>query len=398
VRQIFLFIAFTLLFCVEVSAQVTKVLISGTGSTSDSLLQVSFKAGYASHNNATFGGIITTFVDGSVGISNSFVRARDSGYQVIIRSTSGLSSVIDTAVNYPQVQVFMPAGANSYTQIFTGNITTCPVISTGCGDSQNRTGYSIEFWGPNPLSSPNNGLLSSYSNAYIAGQMSFLANYGIKTITQVRALARQYGDTFDIHNGYGKIKVDTLFKVLPVELISFTAKLNNKNVLLDWKTATEVNNYGFEIERKKDSWVKIGFIEGAGTTNAPKQYSFSDQDILSRKYFYRLKQIDRDGKFEYSMEIEVNTVNTPNNFLLSQNYPNPFNPNTIISYQIPNNGIVTLKVFDVLGKEVVMLVNESKQAGKYEVNFNASSLSSGVYFYRLQAGSLTEIKKMILNK
>lgn len=195
--------------------------------------------------------------------------------------------------------------------------------------------------------------------------------------------------------------------VLPVELSSFSAAIIGQTIKLNWITVSEVNNYGFEIERKSDSnpiWDKIGFVAGNGNSNSIKIYSFIDPNLHSGKYSYRLKQIDNDGTYEYSKAIEVN-FEIPKTFYLSQNYPNPFNPTTIIKYTVPNvtqNGIerdrVQLKIFDLLGNEVATLVNGYKPAGSYEVNFNAARLSSGIYFYRLQIGGRIEIKKMTLLK
>lgn len=171
-------------------------------------------------------------------------------------------------------------------------------------------------------------------------------------------------------------------------------------MLLNWETKTEISNYGFDIERlaeQNNEWMKIGFVNGSGNSNSPKQYSFTDNNVNSGKYSYRLKQIDSDGKYEYSRTIKV-VIGTPNNFVLNQNYPNPFNPVTNIEYAIDSKQYTILKVYDVLGNEVAILVTEDKEAGSYEVEFDASSLTSGVYFYRLQAGSYIATKKMMLMK
>jgi hypothetical protein len=186
---------------------------------------------------------------------------------------------------------------------------------------------------------------------------------------------------------------------LPVELSSFTASVKEKSVHLFWKTETEVGNYGFDVERSgiKGDWKMIAFIEGHGNSNSPNSYSYVDKNPIGGfKFKYRLKQIDTDGKFEYSEELEVELV--PTEYALYQNYPNPFNPITTIKYQIPELSFVTLKVFDVLGNEIVTLVNEDKPAGSYEVEFNATSLPSGICFYKLQAGDYVETKKMVLMK
>jgi hypothetical protein len=190
---------------------------------------------------------------------------------------------------------------------------------------------------------------------------------------------------------------------MPVELISFTAIPDNKGVQLSWTTATEVNNYGFEIEKggMKDelgimNWEKIGFVDGHGSTNAPKSYTFVDG---SAKGFivYRLKQIDHDGYFKYSHHIEV-TVYTPVSVKLLQNYPNPFNPVTQIRYQMVASGPVSLKIFDLLGREVAILVHELKDAGIYTARFDATQLPAGMYVYELSTNNTRIVKKMLLLK
>jgi hypothetical protein len=187
--------------------------------------------------------------------------------------------------------------------------------------------------------------------------------------------------------------------IVPVELVSFSASVAANVVTLNWSTVTELNNYGFEIERSSDKtgWRTIGFREGKGTTSEPQQYSYSDKlDIISSKLYYRLKQIDFNGSFEYSDIVEVDIA--PSVFSLSQNYPNPFNPTTSIKYQISELSFVKLKIYDVLGSEIITLVNDEKLAGSYSVEFDATGLPSGTYFYKLQAGKFVEIKKMVLMK
>jgi len=186
--------------------------------------------------------------------------------------------------------------------------------------------------------------------------------------------------------------------VVPVELISFIAIVNGNQVELEWQTATEKNNSGFEVQRMDNAnWEPIGFVPGFGTTTDQHSYTFSDENLSDGIYHYRLKQINYDGSFEYSNEIEVE-ISLVKEFNLSQNYPNPFNPSTKISYQIPTNGNVTLKVFDLIGNEVATLVNENKTAGNYSIEFNASDLPSGVYFYELKSANLIQTKKMMLMK
>jgi hypothetical protein len=194
--------------------------------------------------------------------------------------------------------------------------------------------------------------------------------------------------------------------VLPIELTLFSASSKLNGVELKWKTAIEINNYGFEIEKtvvsdqsSGISWKKIDFVEGNGTTNVPKEYTYIDKNIEAGNYSYRLKQIDRDGQFKYSQTVEVNMSSvTPKVFDLRQNYPNPFNPSTVISYQLPTTNHVSLKVYDVIGREVATLVNEVKEAGYYSATFDASSLSSGLYFSRLEFDGRHKMGKMLLIK
>jgi photosystem II stability/assembly factor-like uncharacterized protein len=188
---------------------------------------------------------------------------------------------------------------------------------------------------------------------------------------------------------------------LPVELVSFTASVRNNTVNLNWETATEVDNYGFEIERKDNNsnWTRIGFIEGHSTSNSPKYYTFSDNPTGSSKFSYRLKQIDNDGKFEYSHEVEVLIDNLPNGYLLGQNYPNPFNPETSIKFVLKENTKATLKVYNALGELVATLFDGIADAGRfYNIKFNGINLSSGLYIYTLDAGKYRQTRKMILMK
>ena len=187
---------------------------------------------------------------------------------------------------------------------------------------------------------------------------------------------------------------------LPVELVSFTASKLYDHVILNWNTETEVTNYGFEVQRSSEAghWDLLGFVEGAGNSNSPRQYSYEDSNPdIPGKYSYRLKQIDNDGSFEYSQTVEIN-VYSPNKFELKQNFPNPFNPATKIKFSVSNKQFVSLKVYNTLGKEVKTLVNEEKSAGTYEVEFSSDDLPSGIYFYKITVGDFTQAKKMILLK
>jgi len=145
-------------------------------------------------------------------------------------------------------------------------------------------------------------------------------------------------------------------------------------------------------------WQTIGFVEGHGNSNSPKEYSFTDASPLSGTVQYRLKQIDNDGKYDFSKEVEITVTAMPKAFVLEQNFPNPFNPSTVISYQLPAMSNVELKIYDLLGNEVAALVNEQKEAGSYQIQFDGSKLSNGVYFYKLQAEGVELTKKLLLLK
>ena len=191
--------------------------------------------------------------------------------------------------------------------------------------------------------------------------------------------------------------------LIPVELISFDYALNENGIRLNWVTATEKNNKCFEIDRKLENsgWVKIGIVPGSGTTTEKSYYRFTDglkNVSLTGAIKYRLKQIDFDGTVGYSQEIEVDAGKILSGYSISQNFPNPFNPVTTIDYQLPVSGFVVLRVYDIRGNEVNTLVKEYKPAGRYSINFDASSLSSGVYLYRLQAGLFNSTKKLVVLK
>jgi hypothetical protein len=220
------------------------------------------------------------------------------------------------------------------------------------------------------------------------------------------------GDSNDADFWY----IDDLYLIdlnpVPVELTSFSANANKNDVELNWSTATELNNKGFELQRRSEDrdFNKIAFINGHGTTTETHTYSFKDENPGEGIFFYRLKQIDLSGTFDYSDEVMV-TISNPVSFELEQNYPNPFNPSTTIKFTISPAStklyaggdlqFTNLKVYDVLGKEVATLVNEESAiggAGSYKVEFNAAGLPSGIYFYKLQTDVFIATKKMILMK
>lgn len=380
------------------------VVVSGFIPEHDEDVLQSFLEGYSSYNGFQFSG--RAYVHYSTNILNSLLFASENEYELVIRSYTGLLDAINQADDFPELQIIMPSGSNSFIESFSGDIINSPVIVTGAGTSHNVTGYTLEFFSIDPTGEN----LSSFSNGYIAGQLAFLADFLGLSYNEARMLARSTATMqgeYDYFDGFGSINLGEAIDVtLPVELTLFTATIQMNNVNLIWRTETEINNLGFEIERKVPSnitqsdidsgWVKIGFVPGYGTTTDPKEYSYLDDItvISSTILVYRLKQVDFDGTFEYSNEVLVENI-SPGDFELKQNYPNPFNPSTNIRYAVGSRQFVVLKVYDVLGGEIATLINEEKSAGTYNVRFDASLLKSGVYFYTLKAGNFIETKKMI---
>ena len=390
-----------LLTC-TVKAQVTKVIVGGFDK--DSLhnrdVRISFLQGYSSYNGEQFPGIVDV---GMGDLMEDYSYADTNGYQMLIVSYAYNPSYWAAQASFhPGIMGCFPAGSNSHILRYNGDITALPgnMVITGAGAERNLTAYKINFHDVDPLSSNN---YSSFSNGYIAGKIAYVRNHcGIpdpswdEIKNAVTSTASRNG-ALDLEDGYGIINVgNAVTAVLPVELTSFSYELSRNGVLLQWKTATEVNNYGFEIERSlssentysngTDDWEKIGFVSGNGNSNSGKQYSFFDNSPAGGSEFcYRLKQIDFNGKFKYS---EILTVRYyPSGFELYQNYPNPFNPVTTVKFSIPIRGFVTIDVFNLLGEKVAVILNRECEVGIHEIEFSAAGISSGVYFYEINAYS-----------
>ncbi len=219
-------------------------------------------------------------------------------------------------------------------------------------------------------------------------------------------ITREHVAQLIISGNPNTVYVDNVFfhaEGVPVELTSFAANVVNENIVLEWLTATETNNKGFEIQRSLDNenFNVIGFIDGKGTTTEKQSYSFTDASIAGGTYFYRLRQVDFDGSFEFSNVVETEFL--PTEFTLQQNYPNPFNPATTIKFALPVESKVNITVYNALGQKVTEIANQTFNAGLQNVNFDASELSSGMYIYQINAqgingNNFTATKKMILMK
>jgi hypothetical protein len=195
------------------------------------------------------------------------------------------------------------------------------------------------------------------------------------------------------------MKRGNIFTVVPVELASFSSVVNGNSVEFSWLTATETNNLGFNIERRRDTdWQTVAFVNGSGTSTATNSYSYTDSNLEPGVYLYRLTQVDLDGSLNLLKEVEVEIVPVPAEFSLLQNYPNPFNPSTTITFTLAGEGNVTLTVYDVMGREAASLLSGRMAQGKHSVMFDASTLSSGIYFYKLTAGGKSLTRKLMLIK
>jgi len=349
---------------------------------------------------------------GEAGWNNSFCQPYDVGFfsffgtnNTKIYQPFGNGLVLTHPT--PGLVNSMAIWANNSTRIMTGSnlmlysvdggLSWTNVNAIGTGDILGITGAgSIWYYvrGSSVYKSTNDG--GNWSNDYTASgtyNHIFLSPLGLY-MWAVRSNGGISRYLFDIP--------------LPVELSSFTSSVSERDVTLNWSTISETNNSGFEIERKdarretNDDWQKINFVVGSSNSTVMNHYQFTDRGLNAGKYNYRLKQIDFNGNFNYhNLSSEV-TVGVPEKFNLSQNYPNPFNPTTTINFDIPFDGNVNIKLYDLTGKEISKIVNEYKTAGYYTINFNASSLPSGVYIYRLSADTegknFSVEKKMMLVK
>ncbi|GMU84946.1 MAG: hypothetical protein AMXMBFR48_01880 [Ignavibacteriales bacterium] len=242
---------------------------------------------------------------------------------------------------------------------------------------------------------------ADFANAFTYGITPSMGNNSNTGGTGDLEVRRNPDGTVDIfvlgtNNGFGLYHTTA---EVPVELTSFAAAISGSDVVLNWSTASEVNNSGFSIERKAagESFTSVSFVEGKGNTAELSRYTYTDKDVTPGVYTYRLKQIDFDGTFSYSTEVEVN-VEIPGVFELAQNYPNPFNPSTTIKFALPKDANVTLSVYSVLGEKVATIINGSLKAGNHVVNFDATKLSTGLYIYKLEAGEFSATKKMMFLK
>jgi photosystem II stability/assembly factor-like uncharacterized protein len=378
-------------------ASSSSVICAKTTDGGTSWTDISTAAGFGTSTIYDIASINTNTVF-VVGASSKCVMSTDGG-NTFNAFTSGISSTIYSVIKFKDNLLgFLGGNYNKLSKTTDGGTTWNSVTlpSPMNYSSSSVSIRSIIFGDPTStdvwVSSDSGNVLYSSDNGV---NWVFPTR---NTVNNIYSLS-YYGGNLWAGGANGLIMNSISPKPLPVELSSFSAKTVDNSVQISWKTATETNNFGFEIQRSEtntDNWVKTGFVNGAGNSNSSKQYSFVDKVSQDGKYYYRLKQIDKDGKFTYSNQVEVTVM--PAIFALEQNYPNPFNPNTVIKYSIPASGFVKLQVYNALGARVAILVKTMQEAGNYEVNFDASHLASGLYFYCLESGNNIVVKKMTLLK
>ncbi|MFI5236399.1 MAG: S8 family serine peptidase [Ignavibacteriales bacterium] len=325
---------------------------------------------------------------------------------IVSSSPWGPATWEDLQINHPSYPYAMPLAYQDYPyETLPGSIGLIkPDVSApgnGTTSTINGTGYS-SFSG------------TSGATPHVGGTVALLLsanpNLSVAEVSMILQTTSVEKGAPGKDNRYGAGRIDAYeayllaIAMIPVELSSFTAASNENSVTLNWSTATETNNSGFSIERKtshEEVWKEIGFVPGFGTTTERMNYSFTDENLNMGAYGYRLKQIDFDGTIEYSNTINIE-VSSPEKFVLLQNYPNPFNPSTIIGFSLPQTSSVVIDIFNVVGEQVATVINQTLEAGYHNINFNASSLPSGTYIYKLIAnystGTFVETKKMLLMK
>lgn len=332
------------------------------------------------------------FICGRYNSKSRVIKTTNGGKDWVAQTSAEITDVTFYSVNFPTTTTgwVVGTGGNIYKTTNGGTTWTRQISNTS------STLQSVRFFDENyGIAVGNDGSIVRTVN----GGSEWVRGKEITEQTLMSALILNESTTISV--GQSGTIIKSYNAPLPVELTSFSAAVRNNMVNLYWETATEIDNYGFEIERKDkhSDWSKIGFVEGYSISNSPKYYSFSDKPTGTSKFTYRLKQIDNDGKFEYSDEVEVLIDNLPNGYLLEQNYPNPFNPETSIRFVLREETKATLKVYNLLGAEVETLFDGIADAGRlYDLKFKGNKLASGFYIYTLGAGKYRQSRKMMLMK
>ena len=336
-----------------------------------------------------------------------------AGYSGVAGTPTSIYRSGDKGLTWAKSDVTMYAGksTSTYMAFYDANNGMVVALDSTVGKTTDGGATWTMSKGPNVMRGIT-GAANSYEFLVVGslGKIHYTANMGANWVQLTTPVT---STLYSVTAGNGKawavgangVVLTFSWSPLPVELAAFTATANNGEVALRWSTATELNNRGFEVEKSFNGseFVTVGFVQGKGTTTEANQYSFNDRVADAGKYTYRLKQVDLDGTFAYSSEINVDVTN-PVEFALEQNYPNPFNPSTEIKFSVASESNVRLVVYNVLGEVVASLVNEVRAAGAHTVNFNAAALPSGSYVYEISAAPLNgqqefrSVKKMSLVK
>ncbi len=351
-------------------------------------------------------GTLTAPCDIIVFPDTSIILVGDNGTGIFKSTNYGMtwSQTYSTSGEIPTIAVDHNMLGTAWATKFAGGGGI--IRTTNYGDSWVTVAYSgTSTWGVHIHPDDPNYVVTgtwSGSNVYITRDWGTTwlhttlpaSNYAVAVIDSINVFAAQSGGFYKLWSP----------NFIPVELTSFNATVQDNRVVLEWTTATETNNYGFEIESGFDNqeFETIAFVPGYGTTAESKSYSYTIDELITQKTYFRLKQMDYDGSFKYYDAVKVDAV-IPTLYEVTQNFPNPFNPSTAITFTLPVDANVTISVFNSIGEQVGDITNSQFTPGIHTVNFNADNLSSGIYFYRMQANgtdgsSFSSVKKMILIK
>jgi hypothetical protein len=380
----------------------TLSLVNGLLTTSSSaVLTVSGTSGAA-----VVGGSSSSFINGPLALSGTGNQTYPIGKGTAFRPVTlgtivGTSPVISVEVFNGNSGGTASSGLSSistvryWSIVLASGLFTSGTVNLTYGADDGVTSYGEINVGTQTSSGPNGAYASIGGNATANGSGNITSN-------SISSLGNSSTPSFFV---LGNIPGGT--NPLPVEMTSFTASMQSGNcAILKWSTATEVNNSGFEIERRSanseqltvNSWQKIGFVSGAGTSNSPKEYTYQDVNLAPGVYVYRIKQIDNNGAFKYSASTQVD-AGVAKGFELLSFYPNPFNPTTNVQFSVPQDGYASLKVYNMLGQEVATLFDGMAQAGHYiPATFDGSRFASGVYFSRLQYNGKSLVQRMLMTK
>ena len=401
----------------------TGTVTFNSGSYFNLSSSVGFSASGKTYGNLTFGGNAIYSISGASALTvlNDLIVSSGSTLTNGMTATTGIvvgsTMTVNGTLNCGATNLITGAGnfvLSSSALLSTANVNG--IISSGATGSIEVAGTRTFDAGANYVYNgtvaqvTGNGLPTTVNNLTINNTSGGPVGVALSRALTVNGILNLMAGVLDNStnavtlgpSGSVQYNGGSLNTPLPVEMISFTASAQQVNAMLVWSTATEVNNYGFNIERRaiaSSAWAKVGFVAGNRTSNATHHYTYADNNLSAGTYAYRLKQIDNDGTFKYSASTEVTIAGVPKELKLYGNYPNPFNPSTKVEFTVPETGNARLSVYNVLGQEVATLFNGSAAAGNlYSMNFDASRMASGLYFSVLEYGNQRITHKMLLTK